>query len=309
VSVLKPSVKELVRVQGRIGFLYVEYAALLRDGGSLKAVRETGTVLIPVATVGTLWLGPSVTLTHQAMSLITECGTTVMWMGEDGLAYYGSGRPLNSRTRLLSAQAEIHSSSRLRMKCAREMYAMRFDEEPPRSATTLNKLRGHESGRVKKSYSLYAGKYNISWNGRVYRHGEIEKSDTINQCLTMSHHCLYAVIGGVIHGLGLHPGLSVVHNGTQESFVYDIADLYKTQICVPVAFRVARDMDGASTYEISRSIRSEMRLEMTAERIVPQAVKDIYTLLLHEEVEASYDTIDSLWDIDGDTSSGRNYPL
>lgn len=309
-SVLKPSVKELVRVERRIGFLYIEYAALLRDKGSIKAVRRTGEAPIPVATVGTLWLGPSVTLTHQAMTLITECGTTLMWSGSDGLAYYASGRPLSRCTELLSAQARIHTSQRSRMKCAKQMYQMRFGEKPPQGADTLNKLRGHEGVRVREVYRTYSTKYQVPWNGREFTPGELSKSDLINQCLTVAHHCMYAVIGGVVHGLGMHPGLSVVHNGTQESFIYDIADLYKTEICVPVAFKVARDNPDASSYRVASMVRAEMRANMTTARVVPRAVKDIYKLLLNSDVtddDVSYDSADHLWDVTGVLPSGRNY--
>lgn len=304
-SELKPSVRELVRVEDRISFLYVEFCVLTRDGGAVKAVRDTGTVCLPTATVGTLWLGPSVTVTHQAMSLIFERGTTVVWTGQGGLAHYGSGRPLSNRTRLLTAQAAIHTAARKRMRCARRMYAMRFGEQPPRSATTLNKLRSHEGNRVRAVYARYSRDYGVPWNGRVFTPGELNRSDAINQALTVAHHCLYAVINGVVQGIGAHPGLSVVHNGTQSSFVYDMADLYKTEVCVPAAFRVARDHPTA--HDISHLVRSEMRTNFTAERVVPQAVKDIYTLLLDEDVEADYETVDHLWDQNVYVPGGVNH--
>ena len=306
-SYLKPAVHELVRVEDRISFLYIEFAVLVRDGSALKAVRDTGTVCLPTAEISALWLGPSVTVTHQAMSLLFEWGTTVVWVGEDGVACYGSGRSLNSRTRLLEAQARIHISPKLRLRCAREMYAMRFGEDAPSDATTYNALRGHEGARVRKSYAAYAAKYNVSWSGRLFTPGELAKSDPINQALTVAHHCLYAVVGGVVHGLGVHPGLSVVHNGTQSSFIYDIADLYKTDVCIPAAFKVVSENPQASGPLLSRFVRLEMRINLTSERVVPQAVKDIYDLLMSEDVESSYSTIDHLWDRAAHVHGGINY--
>lgn len=306
-SNFKPSIQELVRVEDRISFLYLEFAALTRYGGSLNVKRRTGNIHIPLAQIGCLWLGPSVTLTHQAMELISECRTTVMWIGDEGLAFYAHGSPLTGSSRLLTAQAVIHTDPAKRLECAKAMYCMRFGEDTPSRTDSIARFRGAEGARVKKIYKLYSDKYKVAWNGRMYTPGAIGKSDTINQALTVAHHCMYAVSSGVIHGLGLHPGLSVVHNGTQDSFVYDVADLYKTEICVPIAFRVARNHPDVTGRKLSSIIRAEMRAELTASRIVPRAVKDIYNLLLGEEVRGEYSTTDHLWDSGGVVGSGINY--
>lgn len=39
----------------------------------------------------------------------------------------------------------------------------------------------------------------------------------------------------------LFPGLGFVHIGHSLSFVYDIADLYKAEITIPIAFRLAAE--------------------------------------------------------------------
>ena len=50
--------------------------------------------------------------------------------------------------------------------------------------------------------------------------------------------------------LGLSPGLGFIHVGHDCSFVYDIADLYKSEVVIPVAFQVAseepEDLRGSS---------------------------------------------------------------
>lgn len=50
-----------------------------------------------------------------------------------------------------------------------------------------------------------------------------------------------------------------------------------------------------------------MRSNLTAERVVPQAVKDIYALLLDEDVEADYETVDHLWDQNVHVPGGVNH--
>ena len=45
----------------------------------------------------------------------------------------------------------------------------------------------------------------------------------------------------MIFALGLSPGLGFIHVGHDCSFVYDIADLYKSEVVIPVAFQVASE--------------------------------------------------------------------
>ena len=53
------------------------------------------------------------------------------------------------------------------------------------------------------------------------------------------HACLYGLAHAVIVALGCAPGLGFVHVGHECSFVYDIADLYKAEVTIPIAFEVA----------------------------------------------------------------------
>ena len=53
------------------------------------------------------------------------------------------------------------------------------------------------------------------------------------------HACLYGLAHAVIVALGCALGLGFVHVGHECSFVYDIADLYKAEVTIPIAFEVA----------------------------------------------------------------------
>lgn len=45
-----------------------------------------------------------------------------------------------------------------------------------------------------------------------------------------------------IVSLGYSPGLGFIHTGKQLSFVYDVADLYKAETTIPVAFEAIQKM-------------------------------------------------------------------
>ncbi|MEJ7689327.1 MAG: CRISPR-associated endonuclease Cas1 [Nocardioidaceae bacterium] len=60
--------------------------------------------------------------------------------------------------------------------------------------------------------------------------------DTVNEALNYANTALYGVVQGIIGALGMSPGLGIVHEGNPRAFVLDIADLYKTDVTIPLAF-------------------------------------------------------------------------
>jgi CRISPR-associated protein Cas1 len=149
----KPS--ELVRATDRLSFIYLERCTVHRDGNAITATDERGVVHIPTATIGALLLGPGTRVTHQAMVLMAESGSSTVWVGERGVRYYAHGRPLGRTSRLLDAQAMAVSARASRLAVARQMYAMRFPGEEIGSLN-MQQLRGRGGARVRNSYREHA---------------------------------------------------------------------------------------------------------------------------------------------------------
>jgi CRISPR-associated protein Cas1 len=66
-----------------------------------------------------------------------------------------------------------------------------------------------------------------------------------------------------------------VHSGKQLSFVYDIADLYKVEQVIPLAFRVAK----ACPPKLEREVRMECRRQFKASRLMERILPDIAKVL------------------------------
>ena len=144
-------VTALPRVQDRQSFLYLERCVVHREDGALTARNDQGTIRVPAASLVAVFLGPGSSVSHQAMSLLGECGTTAVWVGERGVRYYAHGRSLATSTRLLIEQAARVSSPQKRLRVARRMYCMRFDCEDV-DGLTMQQLRGREGARVREVY-------------------------------------------------------------------------------------------------------------------------------------------------------------
>ena len=120
----------------------------------------------------------------------------------------------------------------------------------------------------------------------------------MNQALSAGHACLYGLAHAVIAALGCSPGLGFVHVGHDCSFVYDIADLYKAETTIPVAFEVAAE----ATEDIGALIRRRMREEMVQKRILERMVRDIQVLLREEGEEEPLEAdVVRLWEGEGRT--------
>lgn len=221
-----PTPRQLVRAQDRMSFVYLERCTVSRDSNAVTATNERGTVHLPAANLGVVLLGPGTRVTHQAITLLAESGSTAVWVGENGVRYYAHGSSLARNTRLLEAQAAAVSHRDRRLAVARRMYEMRFPDEVV-SKATMQQLRGREGARERQAYRQSARQTGIAWSKRDYNPDAFHDGDPINQALSAAHSSLYGVVHAVIVALGCAPGLGFVHTGHYRSFVYDIADLYK----------------------------------------------------------------------------------
>ena len=290
----KPELQELPQIRDRISFLYLERCVINREDTAITVTDVRGTVHVPGAALGVSMLGPGTKITHRAMELVGDTGASIVWVGEHGVRYYAHGRPLTHSSLLLVAQAELVSNSRTRVGVARAMYALRFAGEDV-SKMTMQQLRGREGARVRKVYRKMSQKPGVRWEGRQYDPDNFSGSDPINMALSSAHTCLYGVAHSVIVALGCSPGLGFVHTGHERSFVYDIADLYKAEITIPVAFEVTAQMHE----DIGSATRRAVRDAISDGRILERTARDIRSLLLGDAAADKAETetnILRLWD-------------
>ncbi len=301
----KTKLQELPRIDDRVSFIYVEHAKINRKDSAITLVDINGVVQIPVAMIGVLMLGPGTDISHRAMELIGDAGTSVVWVGERGVRHYAHGRPLAHSTRFLEQQAKLVSNKQLRLAVAREMYQMRFPEEDV-SGNTMQQLRGKEGARVRSIYRACSKEYNVAWDRRDYDPDNFEGGNPINQALSASNVCLYGLVHSVVAALGLAPGLGFIHTGHDRAFIYDVADLYKADYTIPLSFKLVAE--AVDSDDIGRLARLKTRDSFVDGKLLQNIVKDIQNLLKVEmDHQFEADTI-NLWDDKADLlRHGVNY--
>lgn len=289
----KTELSELPRISDRVSFIYVEHAKINRIDSAITVSDYRGLVNIPVSLIGVLMLGPGTDISHRAMEILGDVGTSVIWVGERGVRHYAHGRSLAHSTRFLEKQAKLVSNKRTRLDVARKMYAMRFKDEDV-SNLTMQQLRGREGSRIRKVYRDCSKKFNVKWEKRDYKVDDFEDGDPVNQALSALNVSLYGVCHSVIVALGMSPGLGFVHTGHDKSFVYDIADLYKAEITIPLAFELASKYKEGD--DIGKLARLSLRDRMVDGKLMRKIVEDLQFLMdISEEDKISTEIIE-LWD-------------
>ena len=304
-AVLKTKLSEMPRISDRVTYIYVEHSKINRVDGSITVAESRGIVRIPASMIGILLLGPGTDISHRAMELLGDSGTSVAWVGEQGVRNYAHGRSLSHTSRFLELQAKLVSNTRSRLQVARKMYQMRFPEEDV-SSLTMQQLRAKEGARIRKIYRKMSAEYGVDWNGRTYDPDDFEGGDPVNQALSAANVALYGLAYSAIVAMGLATGLGFVHTGHDLSFVYDIADLYKADITVPVAFEIATEYEEGDN--VGKISRQKVRDKFIDGKLFATIVRDIQLLFgIKEEEQLNVEPL-SLWDNrEGNIKYGINY--
>ncbi len=279
------------RFDQRWGICYLDRHKVYATKNGVAAKDITGETIIPVDQINVLMLGPGTTITHKSIERICKKNTTVIWAGENGIVFYAVGTPCNNGKNILQ-QAKIYVDPVSRVKVAVRMFEKRFGEVPAPDLT-IQQLRGYEGQRMQKAYASIAESVGIEWKGRSYQPNNWQFSNDVNKALTAANACLYGLSYAAIVAFGLSPAIGFIHTGNSKSFVFDIADLFKTEISIPIAFEsVKKEHSNIGGY-----IRHKIRDVTVSKNLLSRIIESIEYVLgfkLNEKSEFGYDSFDGL---------------
>lgn len=294
-------------------YLYVEHCKIEQESKSIAVLDDDGKTPVPSSTLCLLMLGPGTSITHAAVTALSDNGCLLCWCGEEGVRFYAYGQGKTRHAHNLLMQARLWADAGAHLAVVRKMYCMRFDS-PLEDSLTLQQIRGKEGIRVREAYARASRETGVPWQGRSYHRGDWNSADPVNRALSAANSCLYGICQAGILALGLSPALGFIHTGKMLSFVYDIADLYKTDVSIPIAFRAAAEGDRQIETRARKAVRDKLR----ATRLLKTIVADIQSVLdlqgrgrkTPEEIDFDADPAlpGNLWDSSGkDEAGGRNY--
>jgi CRISPR-associated protein Cas1 len=276
--------QEIPKFEDTWSYLYFERGTIDQYQKSIGFHYLDKVIPIPVETLCLLMLGPGSSITHEAIKRISDSRCLIAWTGEMGVRFYSAGYTGTYSSRNLLKQVEVYSDPVQRDKIVRLMYQKRF-EETIRPDCSIEQIRGMEGARVRKAYKELSDKYGVEWSGRNYDQLHWNYGDPVNRALSAANACLYGVVHAAILACGFSPAIGFVHTGKQLSFVYDIADLYKTEIAIPLAFNVVKE----SEQDIERRVRYELRDIFRQMKIMKRIIPDLKDLIYGSDYAGEID--------------------
>lgn len=269
----------------RHGLIWLERGSLTVEDGSLRFVSQGGTVdmgdyRVPHQAVSMILLGPGSTVSHDALRLMARHGTALCAVGRDGVRCY-TAPPLGpDRSDVARRQASLWADPKKRLDVARRMYAWRLGKILPHKDIAV--LRGIEGARVKESYSLVAERFGIAWKGRRYDRANPNAADAANQAINHTATAVQAAAAIAVTAVAALPQLGFIHEDSDQSFVLDIADLFRETVTLPTAFAVAKECQNNATDTIDRMARRRVGRVMREQQVISSMIDKVKSILVPE---------------------------
>ncbi|KMO19535.1 type I-E CRISPR-associated endonuclease Cas1e [Methylobacterium platani] len=267
----------------RHGLVWLDRGALTVEDGCLRFVAagsdtvEAGDYRIPHQALSMVLLGPGSTVSHDALRILARHNTGLAAIGEGGVRFYTAQPLLPDSSALARRQAMAWADAKGgRMKVARRMYALRLGEVLPHRDIAV--LRGIEGARVKEIYRQAAERHGIRWQGRRYDRQNPNAADIPNQALNHAASAVEGAAAIAVAATATIPQLGFVHEDSGQSFVLDVADLFRDTITVPCAFKAAKAHEKRPTDPIERLARRTVAERLRRDGVIPAMIDRIKTL-------------------------------
>jgi CRISPR-associated protein Cas1 len=267
----------------RHGLIWLVFGKLYVEDGTLKFLAsksetlDAGEYSIPYQAVSMILLGPGTSVTHDALRILARHGVLLAAVGEGGVKFYTAPPMGQGRSAVARQHARLWSDERARIDVARKMYAIRFGQVLPHKDITV--LRGIEGGRMKETYRLTAEKFGIPWEGRRYDRGNPDAADIPNQAINHAATFVEAAADVAVAAVGAIPPLGFVHEDSSNAFTLDIADLFRADVTLPLAFATARLVLANRQLVLERELRKSAAALFRSEKLIPRMIDRIKEIL------------------------------
>ncbi len=181
------------------------------------------------------------------------------------------------RSSIARAHARLWADENSRLYVARRMYAFRFGEVLPHRE--ISALRGMEGGRLRKLYEIIAQKYGVNWQGRRYDRQNPKAADLPNQAINHAATFVEAAADIAVAAVGALPPLGFIHEDSSNAFTLDIADLWRTEVTLPLAFSVAAKVEKEPSLQLERELRFEAARWFRRRKLIPSMIDRVKELL------------------------------
>lgn len=222
-------------------------------------------------------LGPGSTVSHDALRILARHGTLLAAVGDGGVKFYTAPPIGQGRSEVARAHARLWADEESRLDVARRMFVWRFGRVPPRR--DLPSLRGIEGARLKAAYRLVAVQHGVPWSGRHYDRDNPNASDLANQAINHAATFVEAAADVAVAAIGALPPLGFIHEDSSNAFTLDVADLWRVEVTLPLAFGACRRVLDDPSLVLERELRLEAARAFRGFKLIPKMIDRIKELL------------------------------
>jgi CRISPR-associated protein Cas1 len=273
----------------RHGLMWLGRGQVLVEDGTLRFLTAgydqlpAGDYAIPFQMVSCIVLEPGTSVSHDALRLLARHGCTLLAVGEGGVRYYASLPAGPGRSAWARRHALAWADPDQRLAITLQMYNWRLGEEL--DVRDLDALRGIEGVRVKESYRQAARQHGIRWRARRYDRSDPQAADRPNRALNHATSAVKAAALTAVAASGTLPQLGFIHEDSSLAFALDIADLYREEITLPIAFGAVREHEEALSQSsdrpsqpLERVVRKRAVQTLRQKRLITQMIDRIQEL-------------------------------
>ena len=258
------------------GNLFVENGTLHFTAAKSEELAP-GDYAIPYQGVSMILLGPGSTVSHDALRILARHGTLLAAVGEGGVKFYTAPPMGQGRSETARQHARLWADETARLDVARRMYAFRFGRVLPHRDIAV--LRGIEGGKTKETYRLLAQQHGIPWKGRRYDRSEPDATDVPNQAINHAATFVESAADVAVASVGALPPLGFIHEDSSNAFTLDIADLFRAEVTIPLAFSVAKRAIDDPELLLERTLRKEAARQFRKQKLIAKMIDRIKELL------------------------------
>jgi CRISPR-associated protein Cas1 len=134
-------------------------------------------------------------------------------------------------------------------------------------------------------YRLMADKHGIEWKGRRYDRADPDATDLPNQAINHAATAVQAAAAIAVQALAALPPLGFIHEDSGQSFVLDVADLFRESVTLQIAFAAAKQAEKTDE-TVDRLVRREAAKVFRKQQVIVSMIDRIKQVLRMDEVES-----------------------
>ncbi|MCL1478125.1 MULTISPECIES: type I-F CRISPR-associated endonuclease Cas1f [unclassified Marinobacter] len=127
---------------------------------------------------------------------------------------------------------------------------------------------------AKKLYALLAREYGVEFRRDEGERKSGSQGEIVNSLIDHGNYLAYGYSAAVLHGLGIPFALPILHGKTRRGgLVFDIADLIKDQLVLPLAFEISSEERNIA--QADKKLRGSIIDTVDRERLVSKLFDEI----------------------------------